>query len=97
MATKGGKFTNPKKIKLKSKKSIKIREKRLKKTKARVIPMKKRKKLPAHRALSYESSDKSIATVTWNGRIVGVSKGTCKVFVYAQNGIYKVIKVKVTA
>lgn len=96
MATKGGKFTNPKKIKLKSKKSIKIREKRLKKTKVRVIPMKKRKKLPAHRALSYESSDKSIATVTWNGRIVGVSKGTCKVFVYAQNGIYKVIKVKVT-
>ena len=97
MATKGGKFTNAKKIKLSSKKNIKLKEKRVKKTKAVIIPFKKKKKLPKHRPLSYESSDKSIATVTWNGRIVGVSKGTCKVYVYAQNGVYKVIKVKVTA
>ena len=97
MATKGGKFTNAKEIKLKSKKSIKVKVSRVKKTKAVVIPLKKKKKLPKHRALSYESSDKSVATVTWNGRIVGVSKGTCTVYVYAQNGVYKAIKVKVTA
>ena len=37
----------------------------------------------------------SIATVSSKGVIKGKKKGTCYVYVYAQNGVYKKIKVTV--
>ena len=39
---------------------------------------------------------KSVATVTKKGVIKAVSKGTCYVYVYAQSGIYKRVKVTVS-
>ena len=48
-----------------------------------------------HRGLCYESSDTSIATVDKNGYITMVSKGTCDIWVYAQNGCYSTIKLLV--
>ena len=53
------------------------------------------KKVTKHFKMRYESSDPSIATVSTAGTIKGVKKGKCKVYVYAQNGVYKIISVTV--
>jgi hypothetical protein len=46
-------------------------------------------------AIRYEASNKNIATVDKTGKIKAQSKGTCYVYAYAQNGVYKKIKVTV--
>ena len=43
----------------------------------------------------YESSNPSIATVNKSGKIKGKKKGKCDIYIYAQNGLYKKIKVTV--
>ena len=48
-----------------------------------------------HYPIRYESSDKNVATVTETGVIQAKGKGSCKIYVYAQNGVYKTIKVTV--
>ena len=48
-----------------------------------------------HRNLCYASSNAKVATVTPSGKITATGKGTCKIWVYAQNGVYKTITVSV--
>ena len=48
-----------------------------------------------HRKLAYESSNVKVAKVIGSGKIKAVKKGKCKIWVYAQNGVYKEIKVTV--
>ena len=48
-----------------------------------------------HRKVSFESSNPEIATVSKSGKIVAVKKGKCVIYVYAQNGVYRKIKVTV--
>ena len=43
----------------------------------------------------YESTNPSIAIVNKKGKIKGVKKGICEIYIYAQNGLYKKIKVTV--
>lgn len=43
----------------------------------------------------YKTSDKTVAAVTSAGKIKGVNKGVCKIYVYTQNGLYKTVKVTV--
>lgn len=43
----------------------------------------------------YESSNPKIATVSKKGKIKGIKKGSCNIYIYAQNGIYKQVKVTV--
>lgn len=45
--------------------------------------------------LRYESTSTAIATVDNKGMITAKAKGTCYIFAYAQNGVYKKIKVTV--
>ena len=40
-------------------------------------------------------SDTSIATVDKNGKIKGIKKGTCTIYIYAINGLTKKVKVTV--
>lgn len=83
-----GKKKKAKKIALKVGKTAKI--------KAKEIKAVKKSKLQKHRKIAYETSDPRIATVTARtGKIKAVAKGTCKIWVYAQNGVYKEIKVTV--
>lgn len=46
-------------------------------------------------AIRYESTNKAVATVNSKGKITAKKKGTCYVYAYAQNGVYKKIKVTV--
>lgn len=46
-------------------------------------------------AVRYESSKPSVATVTVSGKIKAAGKGSCKIYVYAQSGLRRVIKVTV--
>lgn len=59
-----------------------------------VLP--KDKKLKEHTAaVRYESSNKEVATVNSKGKIVAKSTGSCYTYAYAQNGVFKRIKVTV--
>lgn len=59
-----------------------------------VLP--KGKKQKEHTAvIRYETSNKNIATVNNRGKITAKEKGTCYIYVYAQNGVNKKIKVTV--
>ncbi len=90
--TDGGKFGNAKSVKVKKAKAS-IRKG--KSFKIRASEIKVKKPLRRHRKLSYESSNTKVATVTKSGVIKGKGKGTCTVYAYAQNGVYKKIKVTV--
>ncbi|MDO4476085.1 MAG: Ig-like domain-containing protein [Lachnospiraceae bacterium] len=52
-------------------------------------------KISQHRSVRYESSDPSVATVSKTGKITAKKKGTCYIYVFAQNGMYQKVKVTV--
>ena len=93
IATKGKKYGNCEWIGLK-KKSVKLtvgKSYKIKATQgsANKISIKK------YKGFSFESSVPSIATVSSSGKIKAKKKGTCIIYVYAQNGIHKKITIRV--
>lgn len=91
IATAGGKIGNPTAVKvnktlvrLKAKKTFKLR-----------ATMKNKKPVKRYRKISYESSKPTVAKVSKTGKIKGLKKGTCYVYAYAQNGLFKKVKVSV--
>ncbi|MBQ5441604.1 MAG: hypothetical protein IIU36_05000 [Firmicutes bacterium] len=98
VATKGGKYTNYKSISVKKDKITKAKNlKKGKSLKLEPTQVKVTKSLKArkHVPIRYESSNKTIAKVTSKGVIKALKKGTCYVYVYAQNGVYKKVRVVV--
>ena len=97
VGSKNAKYSNVKKLTLnKSKYSVKVGK--TAKIKAKVTLVNKNKKhIPkGHGAkLRYKSSDTSIATVDKNGKIKGIKKGTCTIYVYSINGLMKKAKVTI--
>ena len=92
-ATSGGKNGNPSKLtvtkkKLTLKKKQKVKLKAVQKAKSGTV-------IKNHRAVSFESSNPKVASVTKKGVVKGVKKGSCLIYVYTQNGLYKKIKVTV--
>ena len=65
------------------------------KIKAKAVPSSKKLKAKNHRKLAYESSNPTVATVSAKGKITAKKAGKCYVYVYAQNGVFKKIKVTV--
>jgi hypothetical protein len=97
-ATKGGKFGNHKSMTVS--KSVAARAKKLKKGRtlklnARTAAQSKKLKVKKHVGLRYESTNSKIATVSKSGKITAKKKGTCYVYAYAQDGVYKKVKVTV--
>ena len=90
--TLGGKYGVAKAVKL-NKSKVKIKKGKTFKIKASEI--KKDKKIKRYRAICYESSNTKIATVNSKGKIKSKKKGKCTIYVYAQNGVYKTVKVTV--
>lgn len=97
VATKGGKICNYKAVKLNRKNKI-LTVKKGKHVWIRGTGVRQSRKLKVrvHRGIQYESSSKSIAFVTKAGIIKARKKGTCNIYAYAQNGVYRSIKVVVT-
>ena len=95
-ATIGGKVGNDKKVTTKAKKNkVSLKAGKTFKLKAKTKAASKKLKVKKHRAVAYESSDTSVATVSSKGVIKAVGKGTCEVYAYAQNGVSAKIKVTV--
>lgn len=90
--TDGGKYGNAKSVKVNK---TKVSIKKGKSYTIKASEVKKSKKLQKHRSLSYESSNTKIATVSKKGVIKAKAKGSCTIYVYAQNGMYKTVKVTV--
>ena len=90
--TTGGKYGNPKSVKV-TKSTITI--KKGKKARISATTVKEKKSFKTYRKLSYETSNRKIATVSSKGVIKGIKKGTCCVYVYAQNGVSRKVKVVV--
>ena len=97
--TGGGKYGNAKAVsvtQIGNKKNVsKIALKRGKTAQIKAKEVKKDKKIERHRKLCYESSNTKVATVTPDGLIRATGKGTCTIWVYAQNGVYKALKITV--
>ena len=91
--TTGGKYGNVKAIKVnKTKVTLKAGKKLTLKTSLITTG----KKLHGHvNSARFVSSNKAVATVSKAGKITAVKKGTCYVYCYAQNGVYKKVKVTV--
>lgn len=97
--TKGGNYGVAKAVsvtKIGNKKNVtEVTLKKGKTAQITAVEVKKDKKIKHHRKLCYESSNTKVATVTSNGMIKATGKGSCTVWVYAQNGVYKAITVTV--
>ena len=92
VATDGGKKGNPTSLKVKKSK-LTVKKGKTVKIKA---SFKKKKKVATHIAkFRYESTDETIATVDKNGKVKGIGKGKCKIYVYTQNGISKTVTITV--
>ena len=90
-------YTNPKSVTVK-KTSVSLKAGKTYKIKASVKKIKSGKKLmPSGHApkLRYLSSNKKIATVSSSGKITAKAKGSCKIYVYAVNGVSKTVKLTV--
>ena len=91
--TKDGKYTNAQSVKVNKTKVTLKKNKTFQLKCSEVAP--KGKRVDIHRSISYESSNTQIATITKKGVIKAKKKGTCYVYAYAQNCVYKKIKVMV--
>ena len=98
VATRGGKVGNHKKVTVKSsvvKKAKKLRKGKSLKLKAAAVPLTKTLKVKKHTGIRYESTNVRVATVSGKGVVKAKSKGTCYVYAYAQDGVFRKIKVVV--
>lgn len=90
--TTGGKYSNAKSVKV-NKTSVSLAVGKTFSIKAEQVL--KDKPIAGHQNIKYESGNSKVASVTSKGVIKAKKKGTCYIYVYAQNGMYKRIKVTV--
>jgi len=95
-ATTGGKVGNDKAVNTAAKKNkVSLKKGKSFKLKAKAVAASKKLKVKKHRGVAYESSDPAVATVSSKGVIKGKKKGSCYVYAYAQNGVFRKIKVTI--
>ena len=94
VATKGGKVGNCKKLKV-NKSKVNLKQGKKFKLKVKQIAESKKVKVKKHRKIAFESDNQDVAVVSKKGVITAKKKGKCSVYVYAQNGVYKQVKVTV--
>ena len=97
VATKGGKVGNDKSVSVKKtviKNAVNLKKGKSLSLKAKAVRASSLK-VKKHRSVAYESSNRKIATVSSKGVIRAKKKGSCYIYAYAQNGVYKKIKITV--
>ena len=92
-ATKGKKVGNAKKVTVK-KKTVKLKKGKTYKIKAKAVA-ESGKKMKRHRKILFESSDPTKATVNSKGKVKAISKGSCTIYCYTQNGVFAKVKIKI--
>lgn len=98
VATKGGKVGNFKSVTTRAKAKmnrVTVKKGRTFKLAGKGVPASKKLKVRTHAAVRYESTKPNVAKVTRKGVIKGLSKGTCYVYAYTQNGAFAKIRVTV--
>lgn len=90
--TTGGKYSNAKSVKV-NKAAVSLAVGKNFTIKAEQVV--KDKPIKKHEGIKFESSNSKVVSVTSKGVIKAKKKGTCYIYVYAQNGVYKKIKVTV--
>ena len=92
IATSGKKNGNPVSVSV-TKKSLRLKKGKTAKIKAKV---KEEGRVKYHYPkLAYESDNPEVAKVNKKGRVTAVSKGSCTIYVYTQNGLYASVKITV--
>ena len=94
VATTKAKAGNHKAVKTKVKTKT-VRKGKSFKLGAKTVPVSKKRAVKKHVAIRYESAKRNVATVSRNGTVRAKAKGSCYVYAYAQNGVYKRVKVTV--
>ena len=92
IATNGGKKGNPKSVSL-NKKTVTLKKKHKFQLKAKLHNG--NKKVSMHRKIAFETDKPKVATVSKSGKIKAVGKGSCTIYVYAQNGVFAKCRVRV--
>ena len=92
IATSGGKKGNTKAVGL-NKKTVTLKKKQTFQLRAKLKNGKQ--KVSIHRKIAYETDKPKVATVSKSGKIKAVGKGSCTIYVYAQNGVFAKCKVRV--
>ncbi len=87
-------YGNPTKLIIK-KSSITLAVGKTKKVTYQVVLPENKKSKDSISSARFETTNPEIATISKSGTITAKAKGTCDVYVYAQNGVYKKIKVTV--
>lgn len=90
-------YTNVKKL-VPAKKTVSVKAGKTKKLQTKYKKQKSSKKLVSNgsgKKFNYYSSDTSVATVSSSGKVRGIKKGTCYIYVVAHNGVNTRVKVKV--
>jgi hypothetical protein len=98
VASKGGKVGNNKSVSVKKnvlKKAKSLGKGKSLKLNAKAVAQSKKLKVKKHVVVRYESSDSKVATVDSKGKVTANEVGTCYVYAYSQNGVFKKIKVVV--
>ena len=91
IASAGGRIGNPTAVKV-NKTAVHLSAGKTFKLKS---SYKEEKPVKLCRKICYESSNPAVAKASRTGRIKAVAKGTCYVYAYAQNGLFKKVKVTV--
>ena len=95
LVTKGGKYTNVKKLKA-NVSSVTLKNGKTKALKITQTYVEKNKKTTPHMSpLTYTTSDKKVATVTKKGVIKAKGKGSCYIYITAYSGVYTRVKVTI--
>ena len=90
--TDGGQYGNAKAVKVNATKAT-LNAGETFTIKAKLV--KKDKPIAKHTNIKYESDNKNVAKVNANGTITAKASGTATIYVYAQNGVFKKVKVTV--
>jgi len=94
-ATSGGKVGNNKSVKISSKKTVTLKKGKISKIKAKTVAKSSKLKVKKHRKLMFETDNPKVATVNKSGKIKAVGTGSCNIYIYAQDGTFAKVKVKV--
>lgn len=95
-ATKGGKVGNDRKVTTRAKaRKVSVKKGKSFRLGAKTVAFSKTLKVKKHVGIRFETSNPAVAAVTKKGVVKAKGKGSCYVYVYAQDGVFARIRITV--